>query len=648
VDVHPLLRRQLKRIGIAPDAVGAHDAAWAELLQRVSRVYEDHDQERYLLERSQALVSQEMSELNAALRAERDLLDERVRERTAALSVSEGRLASLLSLSADWIWEQDEQLRFTYISEGIEQLTGLPASMFIGQVRRAGAGFTAAPEAVAELELTLARREPFRDFSYRIMRLDGRPCHIVSSGEPVWSAEGVFKGYRGVGRDVTQAAVAELKVQELARIDSLTGLPNRSRFLGELDRAIVRARRHGTRFAVCFMDLDRFKIINDTLGHAAGDELLKTMAARLGATVRASDLVARLGGDEFVLLLEESGQTDTLQATAQRLLQAIAQPLQLQAHTYLVTGSVGISLYPDHAQDAATLLRQADAAMYLAKSKGKNNAQIYTAELAESAARQFELETALRQAVPRDELLLHYQPKVSVANGRMLGMEALVRWRHPVRGMVGPDEFIPVAEERGLIVEIGRWVMQAACRQVREWRDAGLHVLPVAVNLSARQFASDALLPDLEQAFRKYSVNPQDIQVELTESVLMADPARASAVLQHLHALGVRIAIDDFGTGYSSLSYLKRFPAHTVKIDRSFIRGLPLDANDLAIVRAVIAMAHTLGLQVVAEGVETEAQFTALRELGCDEAQGYLLGAPMPADALATRLGPGPGLPAAD
>jgi diguanylate cyclase (GGDEF)-like protein/PAS domain S-box-containing protein len=638
LDIHPLLRRQLKRIGVAPEAVGVQDAAWAELLQRVSRAYDDHDQERYLLERSQSLVSQEMSELNTALRAERDLLDERVRERTAALRVSEGRLASLLSLSADWIWEQDEQLRFTYMSEGVEERTGLPAASFIGQRRGAWNGFTAGAEAIADLESRLATHQPFRDFGYRITRPDGRPCHILISGEPVWSAEGVFKGYRGVGRDVTQAAVAELKVQEMARMDSLTGLPNRSLFLAELDRAILRAQRHGTRFAVCFMDLDRFKVVNDTLGHAAGDELLKTMAARLSATVRASDLLARLGGDEFVLLLEESGQPDTLHATAQRLLHAIGQPLHIQGHTYLVTGSVGISLYPDHARDAATLLRQADAAMYLAKSKGKNNAQLYTVELAESAARQFELETALRLGLHCNELLLHYQPKVCVASGRMLGVEALVRWCHPVRGMVGPDEFIPVAEERGLIVAIGRWVMQAACRQVRAWRDAGLQVLPVAVNLSARQFASDALLPDLEQALRQHGVGAQDIAVELTESVLMADPERASAVLQHLHAMGVSIAIDDFGTGYSSLSYLKRFPAHTVKIDRSFIRGLPVDANDLAIVRAVIAMAHTLGLKVVAEGVETEAQFSALRELGCDEAQGYLLGAPMSADALAKRL----------
>jgi diguanylate cyclase (GGDEF)-like protein/PAS domain S-box-containing protein len=638
VDIHPLLQRQLKRVGIAPDACGVQGAAWAELLQRVSRAYDDHDQERYLLERSQKLVSQEMSELNATLRAERDLLDERVRERTAALRISEGRLASLLSLSADWIWEQDEQLRFTYLSDGVELLTGIPAAMFIGKRRSFVNGFMAEPEALAELESRLAAREPFRDFAYRITRPDGRPCHIMISGEPERAADGTFKGYRGVGRDVTQAALAEHRMQELARMDSLTGLPNRNLFLVELDRAILRARRHGTRFAVCFMDLDRFKVINDTLGHAAGDELLKIMANRLRATVRASDLVARLGGDEFVLLLEEGGQTDSLLATAQRLLHAIGQPLQIQDHTYLVTGSVGISLYPDHAQDAAALLRQADAAMYLAKSKGKNNAQLYTAELAELAARQFELESALRQAVQRHELLLHFQPKVSMTSGCMLGMEALVRWRHPVRGMVGPDEFIPLAEERGLIVEIGRWVMQAACRQVREWRDAGLQALPVAVNLSARQFASDALLPDLEQALRMHGVNAQDIEVELTESVLMADPVRASSVLQHLHGLGVRIAIDDFGTGYSSLSYLKRFPAHTVKIDRSFIRGLPQDGNDLAIVRAIIAMAHTLGLQVVAEGVETQAQFTALRELGCDEAQGYLLGAPMPADALEKRL----------
>jgi EAL domain-containing protein (putative c-di-GMP-specific phosphodiesterase class I) len=278
--------------------------------------------------------------------------------------------------------------------------------------------------------------------------------------------------------------------------------------------------------------------------------------------------------------------------------------------------------------------------MYLAKEKGKNNVQFYTAELADLAARQFELESALQLALTRGELLLHFQPKIDIAGGRMVSIEALLRWQHPTRGLVPPMEFIPLAEERGLIVPIGRWVIQAACRQIRDWRDLGLRVPPVAVNLSARQFASDTLVDDFIEAMKQYEVAASDLEVELTESVLMADPERANQVLQQLHGLGVRISIDDFGTGYSSLSYLKRFPAQTVKIDRSFIRGLPSDADDIAIIEAVIAMAHSLGLAVVAEGVETDEQLSALRRLGCDEAQGYLLGRPMPASALAAQLRP--------
>jgi EAL domain-containing protein (putative c-di-GMP-specific phosphodiesterase class I) len=276
--------------------------------------------------------------------------------------------------------------------------------------------------------------------------------------------------------------------------------------------------------------------------------------------------------------------------------------------------------------------------MYLAKEKGKNNVQFYTAELAGMAARQFEMESELQLALSRGELLLHFQPKVDIASGKMVSVEALLRWAHPTRGLVPPLDFIPLAEERGLIVPIGRWVIQAACRQIRDWRAAGIVTPPVAVNLSARQFASETLVDDISGAMALFGVAPSDLEVELTESVLMADPERANEVLQQLHAMGVRISIDDFGTGYSSLSYLKRFPAQTVKIDRSFISGLPSDADDLAITEAVIAMAHSLGLNVVAEGVETHEQLAALRRLGCDEAQGFLLGRPMAAVDLAAQM----------
>ena len=597
-ELHPMLAVQLAQLALTADTPPADAQCWRRLLDCIGRAYADHEQ---------------------------------LRQR------SEARMHSLLSLSADWIWEQDDQMRFTYVSESIEQSTGVPAWALLGRRRFEGPAYDIDPEARAEYEACVAARRPFRDLVFRRTRRDGTHLYVRTSGEPVFAADGTFLGYRGVSRDVTQALLAEQKMQELARYDSLTGLPNRNMFLGELDRTIARAHRQGGEFAVCFIDLDRFKTINDTLGHDAGDELLKVMAERLRAAVRKSDLVARLGGDEFVVLLE-GGPAADLAGVADKLLAAIGEQVTINGCHFLVTGSIGVGLYPANGDDAATLLKHADAAMYLAKESGKNNVQFYTEELAGMATRQFELESALRLALVREELVLHYQPKVDVTSGHIVGLEALVRWHHPQRGLVPPGEFIPLAEERGLIVPIGRWVVATACRQIRAWRDAGLATPPVAVNLSARQFADNRLIDDFAAAMRESGVDPADLEIELTESVLVADPERANEVLRRLHTMGVRIAIDDFGTGYSSLSYLKRFPAQTVKIDRSFIRGLPTDHDDTAITQAVIAMAHSLGLRVVAEGVETADQLGLLQRLHCDEVQGYLLGRPAPAGEIAVRL----------
>jgi diguanylate cyclase (GGDEF)-like protein/PAS domain S-box-containing protein len=639
MELHALLRRQLKRLNLDAAAAPPDAAGWQALLERISRAYAEHDQDRYLLERTQDLASEEMGALYATVRADRDQLDSRVRERTEALRLSEGRLASLLSLSADWIWEQDADLRFTYFSDGIETATGIAPAQLLGRTRTSDSSFNAPAESLAAYQACIEGRRAFRDFTYALTRPDGVQRFVRISGEPVFDDTGTFAGYRGVGRDVTQAALAEQKVHELACYDSLTGLPNRNMFFGELNRTIARARREHREFAVCFIDLDRFKAINDTLGHQAGDELLEAMADRLRTSLRESDVVARLGGDEFVVLLEGCTPAD-LGHVANKMLASIGEPLMLHGCTLDMTCSIGIGIFPADGDDAATLLKHADAAMYLAKERGKNNVQFYTAELADLAARQFVLESELRLALARDELFLHYQPKIDLATGEMRSVEALLRWEHPQRGLVPPNDFIPLAEERGLIVPIGRWVIQAACRQMREWRRAGLAVPRVAVNLSARQFASETLIEDLVRALEAHDIEPSQFEVELTESALMADPERANQVLRQVDAMGVRISIDDFGTGYSSLSYLKRFPARTVKIDRSFIRGLPGDTNDAAITQAVIAMAHSLGLAVVAEGVECETQLQTLREMGCDEVQGYLLGRPMPPADLALRMQP--------
>jgi diguanylate cyclase (GGDEF)-like protein/PAS domain S-box-containing protein len=638
--IHPLLLRQLRRLGLDAAIAPADAAAWSRLLERVGRAYTEAEQDRYLLERSQEIASAEMAELYRALQAERDRLETRVRERTEALQVSQGRLSSLVSLSSDWIWEQDEELRFSYFSDGLQQATGVHPSQLLGKRRLLDSVVDVPPDVVADHERRVAARLPFRDLVYCLGTPGSRGVYISVSGEPIFDDDGRFKGYRGVGRDVTHQRLAEQQVLKLARYDGLTGLPNRTMFMDELERTLARARRHGGRFALFFIDLDRFKNINDSLGHGAGDQLLKVMATRLRTLLRDSDLVARLGGDEFVVLLDATVEADDLAHVARKALAAIGEPVPIDSRSYQVTGSIGISLYPDDGADAAALLKNADAAMYLAKDRGKNNYQFYTVQLAAHSAQQFALEADLRVALQRDELLLHFQPKVRVDTGALIGMEALLRWLHPQRGLLPPGTFITLAEDCGLILPIGQWVLDAACRQMRAWRDAGLQVPRCAVNLSARQLGTDTLVDDVARALADHRLAAEALEVEITESVLMADPERANRTLQALHGMGVHVSIDDFGTGYSSLAYLKRFPAQTVKIDRSFVSGLPQDRDDAAITQAVIAMAHSLGLEVVAEGVETQAQLDFLLRQGCDQAQGYLISRPVPADQLQRMLAP--------
>lgn len=638
MNLHPLLSRQLKRLGLEAQSVAGENAAWTELLARVSSAYHEHDQDRYLLERSQDLSSQEMTQLYLMLREERDQLEARVRERTAALEVSEGRLKNLLSLSTDWVWEQDAELRFTYLSDGFERITGVAATKLLGDQRLFNHGFEANPGDHEAHEAALSFRRPFRDFTYQLATKTGETRYIRTSGVPVFDANGQFAGYRGVGCDVTSSTVADLQIQQLARFDAVTQLPNRNMFVGELEVALQRATEQRQELAVCFIDLDRFKTVNDTLGHAAGDELLCIMAQRLRSTLRGTDLVARVGGDEFVVLIQGFATESDVGSLAAKLLVAVGEPLSLQGSVFELTASVGVARFPADGVNSAQLLMHADAAMYQAKAQGRNNVKFYTAALAELAARELEIESSLRLSMVRNELLLYFQPKVGALDERLVGLEALLRWNHPQHGMVPPGEFIAIAEERGLILAIGRWVIAAACRQIAQWRGQGYKVPPVAVNLSPRQFADPTLLAFVEDQLVSNGLSGGDLEVEVTEGVLMSEPDRAAALLQQLESLGVRAAIDDFGTGYSSLSYLKRFSVRAVKIDRSFVQGLPDDQDDLAITQAVIAMAHSLGLQVVAEGVETNEQLQALRRLGCDEIQGYLTGRPMPAAELVERL----------
>ena len=634
---HPFLLRQLKKLGIEQDDVPC-TPLWHDLLERVSRAYHEADQDRYLMERSQDLASNEMMALYQALLAERNQLEQRVKQRTQDLARSEARLSSLLSLSSDWFWEQDKELRFTHISDGLSKASGLDPDSLLGTKRLECGDVEVPPESLQRYREQIEHCLPFRDFVYKSTHNDGRARYFSISGEPLFDEGGVFSGYRGVGRDVTQSRLVEERVLHMATVDSLTTLPNRNMFMVQLEEAVLRAAAAKSQFALLFLDLDRFKNVNDSMGHAAGDDLLITMAHRLRQLLRGPDLVARLGGDEFVVLIENYGNIATLERVAEKMLAVITQPFLLQGRELVVTGSIGISSYPGDGSDAAALLRSADAAMYAAKERGRNTFEVYSARIADRSSHQLGLEIGLRRALENDEFVLHYQPKYDLHHNRIVGVEALLRWQHPQHGLLGPGTFISAAEDSGLITPIGRWVLDAACAQVARWLKLGVTSPRCAVNLSARQFSDGSVVHDVTAAIGAAGIPAHLLEVEITETILMAEPTRAIETLHHLRSLGVHIALDDFGTGYSSLAYLKHFPASSVKIDRSFIEGLPDDRGDAAITRTVIGMAHSLGLRVVAEGIETEQQLEFLCHWGCDEAQGFYFCRPLPASELTLTM----------
>lgn len=414
--------------------------------------------------------------------------------------------------------------------------------------------------------------------------------------------------------------------------DVLTDLPNRQLFYDRFVQALALASRRQTPVALLLIDLDRFKPINDTFGHALGDRLLQAVAARLRECLRKSDTVARLGGDEFVVILTEIEHTKAVALAGQTILETVAQPFPLDDQELRMSCSIGISLYPQDGRDSETLLKNAYAAVYSAKEV-RRTYQFYVPEMNGLTRKRARMEAMLLNALERDELVLHYQPRVELATGAITGMEALLRWRHPELGLISPDEFVPVAEETGLIVPIGEWVLRTACAQTRAWHRLGFPTLRIAVNLSARQFRHHALTDRVVRILHDTGLAPQYLELELTESLVMKYPSADIATLDDLNAAGIQLSIDDFGTGYSSLSYLKRLPITAVKIDRSFVGGLPDEPDDAAIVTAIIAMAHRLTLTVIAEGVETEGHRLFLREQACNEAQGFLFGPPVPQEA---------------
>jgi diguanylate cyclase (GGDEF)-like protein/PAS domain S-box-containing protein len=439
--------------------------------------------------------------------------------------------------------------------------------------------------------------------------------------------------------DIREQKAAEERIRHLAHHDALTGLPNRMHLSIALEQALADAHRANTKVAVMFVDMDRFKVINDTLGHQAGDALLVEVARRLKDCVRESDIVARLGGDEFVVVLAGMTEAGAATSIAGKILSALGLPYEVAGHTLHSSPSIGISVYPLDGTDIATLMKNADTAMYHAKEQGRNNAQYFTAAMNAAAATRLEIEHELRGALDDGQFELHYQPQVHALSGDICSVEALIRWQHPRLGLVSPIDFIPVAEETGLIEPIGAWVLDEACRQLAAWRAAGIDGLGMAVNLSARQLRSPGLVDMVRTALTRHALREDDLELEITESVAMTNPELAIDQLHALRTLGVRLAIDDFGTGYSSLAYLKNLPIQVLKLDRSFVNGIESGGNDAVICAATIALAHSLGLKVVAEGVETPAQQDFLAHTHhCDFLQGYLFGKPLRASELTARL----------
>ncbi|WP_304012131.1 putative bifunctional diguanylate cyclase/phosphodiesterase [Methyloversatilis discipulorum] len=491
--------------------------------------------------------------------------------------------------------------------------------------------------------------EPYQ-MSFRVQRDEGTVVTLYEQALPVRDEFGRVVRIEGVTQDVTEREQAQRRIRFLAYHDSLTGLANRQMFREMLDHTLARSQRTGSRCALLYLDLDRLKRINDSYGHTLGDQILREVATRLIASIRSADLVAhddslheevvaRLGGDEFTVLLTDLSRAEDAARVAARICAELGRPLQVAHVELVVTASIGIAIFPDNGADPETLLRHADMAMYAAKQRGRNTYEFFTEAMQQQAVERLSLEQDLARALESGQFSLHYQPQVDAGSGRIVSAEALLRWEHPQRGMVSPVQFIPVAEETGLIVPLGEWVVLTACRQMAEWRQAGLPVVPVAVNLSAHNFRSDSLLTSIAHALESTGLPSSYLHVELTESAVMQEPEAAMKTLGALKAIGLKLSIDDFGTGYSSLSTLKQFPIDLLKIDRSFVRDLPEDGSSASIVEAILALANALGLGVVAEGVETAAQRDFLCSRRCGLMQGYLFSKPLPADGFAGLLG---------
>jgi diguanylate cyclase (GGDEF)-like protein/PAS domain S-box-containing protein len=574
----------------------------------------------------------------AAFRGFERRLEDGARRELVDAQVGEARFRSLVQNAADTVVVVDRSGVFTYCSPAIERNWGAPASAVEGlnllevvhpdDMAAAGAFLAECLELPGGNITTEMRVGP----------TDGAWRQVEVVGTNLLSQEAVH-GVVMTFREITDRKAFEEQLKTLAFRDSLTNLANRALFIDRLDQALAGARRRGRSVAVLFLDLDNFKLVNDSLGHGGGDRLLIAVAERLQTAVRGEDSVARFGGDEFTILLKDVETESDATDVAQRVETALATPFNIDGRELFVSASIGVAVGGSQSAGSEALVRNADLAMYRAKRNGKARHETFEGTMEDGALARIELETDLRHALNRNEFVVHYQPIVSLETSRIVEVEALVRWKHPVRGLIQPNDFIPVAEETGLIVPIGRWVLEEACRQVASWaRDLKTPAITVSVNLSARQFEHPGLLGDIEQALQRSGLDPSALTVEITEGVVMKDPTAAAVKLHEIKSLGVSVAVDDFGTGYSSLAYLKTFPIDSLKIDRCFTNGLGDDGDDSAIVRSVVALGHALRLSVTAERIETQDQLEYLRTLDCDRGQGFLFARPVPAHELASVL----------
>ena len=560
---------------------------------------------------------------------ERNLAEEALQLRKLAIEASVNAIVITNHLLPDQPIE--------YVNPAFERMTGYSSGEVLGRNCRFLQGSDRDQSEIEILRVAIREGREGRAV-LRNYRRDGDPFWAELSISPLRDANGQVSHYVGVLSDITEARNVREQLEHQASHDVLTGLPNRSLLIDRLHQAIARAHRYQTVIAVAFVDLDNFKFINDSLGHGAGDQVLRSTAERLKSCLREEDTVARHGGDEFVLLLNDQNGRESVTQVVRRVIDKLSQSVVADGQEIATTCSIGVSLYPEDATEAAGLLKSADAAMYRAKQQGKNSFKFYTADMGTHLGERLKLETQLRRALENEEFVLYYQPKIDLRTGLIYGLEALMRWQHPQDGLVSPARFIGIAEDTGLIIPMGEWVVRTACAQARAWRDAGLPSMLLSVNISARQFKRGDLVQIVSRALSDTGLPAQNLELELTESLVMENAQEIIEMLNALKQLGISLSVDDFGTGYSSLSYLKRFPVDRLKIDQSFVRDIDVDPDDAAIARAIIQLGHSLDLRVTAEGVETAGQLRFLREHGCDEVQGFLFSRPVAAQFVAGLL----------